>query len=84
MVYEQTSLYALTVTARRKIRFATVSREGAREVFIRGALVEGRYNSDAPIIHSVWRWIAQRRELEAKLRRPDPAISHERLYQFFD
>ncbi|MFT5449951.1 MAG: ATP-dependent helicase HrpA [Gammaproteobacteria bacterium] len=84
MVYEQTSLYALTVTARRKILFASVSREGAREVFIRGALVEARFRTDAPVIARAWRWIAQRRELEAKLRRPDPAINHERLYQFFE
>ena len=84
MVFEQTSLYALTVTARRKIRFASVCREGAREVFIRGALVDGRYRTDAPVIRDAWRWMGQRRESEAKLRRPDSAINHERLYQFFE
>jgi ATP-dependent helicase HrpA len=84
MVYEQTSLYALTVTARRAISFASVSQQGAREVFIRGAVVDARYRSEAPVFKDAWRWMAQRRELEAKLRRPDPAINQERLYQFFE
>jgi len=84
MVFEQTALYALTVTPRRAVRFAPVSEEGAREVFIRAALVEGRLDSEAPFLAANARHLAARRALEARLRRPDPQLSHERLFEFYD
>ncbi len=84
MVHEQTALYALTVTPRRTVRFAPVSPSGAREVFIRGALVDGRIESAAPFLAANRRHIRARREREARLRQPDPAISEERLFEFYD
>jgi ATP-dependent helicase HrpA len=84
MVHEQTSLYALTLTPRRRVRFAPVSRSGAREVFIRGALVDGRFESRAPFLGANHALVRRRREREARLRRPDPDIADERVFQFYD
>jgi ATP-dependent helicase HrpA len=84
MVHEQTSLYALTLTPRRRVRFAPVSGSGAREVFIRGALVDGRFDSGAPFLRLNHALVRRRREQEARLRRPDPDIADERLFRFYD
>ncbi len=83
-VYEQSRLYSLTVCARRKIRFARVSPAGAREVFIRGALIEDRFNSPAEFIQANQLFVRQRREREARLRSPDALISDERVFEFYD
>ncbi len=84
MVYEQTRLYSLTITARRRIRFSGVSHAGAREVFIRGALVDGAFDSEAVFVNANRAFIKQWREREARLRSPDPRISDERLFEFYD
>ncbi len=89
MIYEQTRLYSLTITARRVVRFAAVSRSGAREVFIRGALVDGALmerSADAvtTLVEANRAFIQRRREREARLRCPDPLISEQRLFEFYD
>ena len=84
MVYEQTALYALTVTSGRRVRFAPVSRSGAREVFIRAAFVEGQLDSAAPFVGVNRELLARRRALQQRLRQPDPEISDDRLYDFFE
>jgi len=80
MIYEQTRLYALTITAKREVRFATVSHTGAREVFIRGALVDGALPAKegqcaAAFVEANRAFIQQRREREARFRFPDTLIS---------
>jgi ATP-dependent helicase HrpA len=84
MVHEQSALYALTVNARREVRYAPISPSGAREVFIRGALVEGRLQSAAPFLSANLEQVRARRARAARTRRPDPALSDEYLFEFYD
>jgi ATP-dependent helicase HrpA len=50
MVYEQTSLYGLTVTPRRRVRLATVSREDAHAIFIQSAIMDRTLASPAEFL----------------------------------
>jgi len=84
LIHEQTRLYSLTITPRRRVRFASVSHAGAREVFLRGALVDGRFESGAAFVAANRRFIRYRRGREARLRSPDALISEQHLFDFYD
>jgi len=84
MVHEHSALYALTVAASRSVRYAPISAAGAREVFIRGALVDGHMASDAPFLAANLELVRRRRARAARTRRPDPALSEQRVFEFYD
>ena len=94
MVFEQVALYGLTLIARRRVRFAPVSREGAREVFIRGALVEGAPVESAPVERGLARQhpfvernaheLARLRTVEHKLRMPGAVVGEAAVFDFYD
>ena len=84
MVFEQVALYGLTLIARRRVRFAPVSREGAREVFIRAGLVEDGFASDHPFVEHNARELARLRTVEHKLRVPGSVVGEEAVYAFYD
>ena len=84
MVHEQSALYALTVTARRRVRYAPVSMGGAREVFIRGALVDGQIDCEAPFLAANLELVRRQRAWTARTRRPEPSLSDERVFAFYD
>ena len=71
MVFEQVTLYGLTLIARRQVRFAPVSREGAREVFVRSGLVESGYACPHLFVERNQRELARLRIAEHKLRSPE-------------
>ena len=83
MVYEQTALYGLTLSARRRVRFAPISREDARALFIRVGLVEGRFAASAPALEDHRRLIQSLRAYDHKLRRPDVLVSDEDVFAFY-
>ena len=70
MVYEQVALYGLVLAARRRVRFAPVSREGAREVFVRSGLVEHGYACAHPFMERNARALARLRIVEAQAPHP--------------
>jgi ATP-dependent helicase HrpA len=82
--YEQVSLYGLVLVARRRVHFGPVDPELAREIFIRGALVEGRYESQAAFLAHNRRLIAEVETLEHKSRRRDVLADDQALFDFFD
>ena len=84
MVYERTSLYGITITARRRVRFSPVSRSDARELFIRAALVEGQWRSRVPVLARNRATAAMLRQLDHKLRRPDVVVRDEDVYRFYE
>ena len=84
MVYEQVALYGLTLIARRRVRFAPVSREGAREVFLRSGLVENGYAADHPFIERNAQELARLRAAEHKLRSPGAVVSDDAVFAFYD
>ena len=84
MVFEQVALYGLTLVARRRVRFAPVSREGAREVFVRSGLVEGGYECAHAFMERNARALARLRVVEHKLRSPGAVVSDDAVFAFYD
>ena len=84
MVYEQTGLYGLTVTPKRRVRFAPVSRQDARAIFIQAGFVERGLASKAGFLEHNAAFVEALRKFEHKLRRPDVPVADENVYQFYD
>ena len=84
MVFEQVALYGLTLIARRRVRFAPVSREGAREVFLRSGLVENGYACAHPFVELNAQELARLRNEEHKLRSPGAMVSDDAVFAFYD
>jgi ATP-dependent helicase HrpA len=82
--YERTTLYGLTITPKRKVHFGPHDPVLARELFIRGALVEGEYISHAPFFRHNRDLIEEIESLEAKSRRQDILVDETILYAFYD
>lgn len=81
--YEQTSLYGLILTARRRVHYGALEPEHARELFIRAALVAGDYDSPGAFQRHNRTLLEALREEEAKLRRPD-LVDEQALFDFYD
>ena len=84
MVYEQTSLYGLTLVPKRRVRFAPISRGEARTLFIRAGLVEGHFESGAECLAHNRKVVAGLRRFDRKHRRPDVAIRDQDVFDFYD
>ena len=84
MVFEQVAAYGLTLIARRRVRFAPVSREGAREVFLRSGLVENGYECAHRFMERNARELARLRTVEHKLRSPGAVVSDDAVLAFYD
>ena len=84
MIYEQTALYGLTLSTRRRVRLASVSRENARALFIQAGLVEQQLARVPAVLEDNQRLIESLREFEHKLRRPDVLVSDEDIFDFYD
>ena len=84
MVYEQTSIYGLTLIPGRRVRFAPINRDEARALFIRAGLVEGHYDSEAECLAHNREVVAGLRRFDHKHRRPDVAIRDQDVFDFYD
>jgi ATP-dependent helicase HrpA len=84
VAYEQTSLYGLVLTAKRKVGYEGINRAEAREIFIRSALVEADVALKAPFFRHNQEMIEEVRVLEDKARRRDILVDEETLYAFYD
>ena len=84
MVFEQVALYGLTLIARRRVRYAPVSREGAREVFLRSGLVEAGYACGHAFAEHNARVLARLRAAEHKLRSPGAVVGDDAVFAFYD
>ena len=88
--YEKVSLYGLVLVEKQRVDFTDIEPATCREVFIRSALVEGRYakkserGGPAKFFAHNQRLVAELDELEAKSRRRDILADDEALYQFYD
>ena len=83
MVYEQTSLHGLTVTPRRRVRLAPVSREDAHAIFIQSAIMDRTLASPAEFLEKNAAVVDQLRGYEHKLRRPDVLVADDDVYGFY-
>jgi ATP-dependent helicase HrpA len=84
VAFERVSLYGITLVPRRKIHYGPIDPELSRELFIRGALVAGEYDTQAA-------WHAHNRALikeieafEHKARKSGVWLDDERIFRVFD
>ncbi len=82
--FEKVTLYGLTIIAKRKINYGPIDPKYSREIFIRGALVEGEYNTRAAFFKHNQELIADIEGLEHKSRRQDILVDSEDVYAFYN
>lgn len=84
MAFERVTLYGLPVVPRRRVGYATVEPDVARELFIRHALVEGDWQTRHHFFRDNTRLREQLEELEEKARRRDLLVGDDEIYAFYD
>ena len=84
MSLERATLYGLVVYSGRRVPFARVDLQGAREIFIREGLVAGQWDSTHPFLAANQKLVKQVEELEHKSRRQDVLVDEELIYAFYD
>ncbi len=83
VAFEQVSLYGLIIVARRRVHYGPIDPVLGRELFIRQALVEGAFSSQAPFFRHNQALIEEVDQLEAKSRRRDILVDPETLFAFY-
>lgn len=81
---ERATLYGLVVYNGRRVSYSKVDPSGAREIFIREALVAGELDTKLPFLAANQKLIAQVEELEHKSRRQDVLVDDALIYAFYD
>jgi ATP-dependent helicase HrpA len=84
MALERATLYGLIVYHNRRVDFSKIDPSGAREVFIREALVAGNWETPLPFLQANIKMIAKVEELEHKSRRQDVLVDDELIFAFYD
>jgi ATP-dependent helicase HrpA len=81
--FESTSLYGLTLSARRRVNYGSVAPREAQQIFVREALVEGQARLRASFVEQNRRLRREVEQLEAKLRRRDVIVDEQTLTDFY-
>ena len=88
VAYERVTLHGLTLHAKRRLHYGPKDTKLARELLIRGALVEGQVGDEWL---KKWRFLQHFQKLkleierlEHKARRPDVLVDDELVFAFFD
>ncbi len=82
--FERGVLYGLPVYQRRRVAFGRQDPARARELFIRGALVEGEFDTKLPFFAHNRKLLADIEQLEHKSRRQDVLVDDELIFGFYD
>ena len=80
---ERGTLYGLPLYANRRVSYGAIDPKGAREIFIRAALVQGELETRAPFLAHNRRLVAEIERLEHKSRRPDILVDEELIHAFY-
>ena len=81
---ERATLYGLVIYNNRRVNYGKVDAAGAREIFIREALVNGEWETKLPFLAHNQKLVRQVEELEHKSRRQDVLVDDELIYAFYD
>ena len=81
---ERATLYGLVVYNGRRVNYSKVDLAGARQIFIREALVGGEIDSPLPFLAANQKLIAQVQTLEHKSRRQDVLVDDALIEAFYD
>ena len=81
---ERATLYGLVIYNGRRVNFGRVDPVGARDIFIREALVAGNWDTKLLFLAANEKLIARVQDLEHKARRQDVLVDEELIYAFYD
>jgi ATP-dependent helicase HrpA len=81
---ERATLYGLVIYNGRRTNYSRVDMAGAREIFIRQALVDGEWETEFPFLAANQKMVRQVEELEHKARRQDVLVDDELIYAYYD
>ena len=81
---ERATLYGVVVYSGRRVNYGRVDMHGARDIFIREALVGQQWDTNLPFLAANHKLIKQVEELEHKARRQDVLVDEELIYAFYD
>ncbi len=81
---ERATLYGLVIYHNRRTDYGRVDPVGAREIFIREALVAGEWETRLPFLAANQKLVKQVAELEHKSRRQDVLVDDELIFAFYD
>ncbi|HVZ43251.1 MAG TPA: ATP-dependent RNA helicase HrpA [Ramlibacter sp.] len=81
---ERATLYGIVIYSGRRVPFARVDMQGAREIFIREGLVAGLWETKLPFLAANRKMVRQVEELEHKSRRQDVLVDDELIFAFYD
>ncbi|MHB1215638.1 MAG: ATP-dependent RNA helicase HrpA [Thiobacillus sp.] len=84
VAFERVSLYGITLVPRRKIHYGPIDPVLSRELFIRGALVAGEYDTRAPWFAHNRALIQEIEDLEHKARKSGVWLDEARIFSVFD
>ena len=81
---ERATLYGIVIYSGRRVNYGRVDLVGAREIFIREALIVGQWDTKLPFLAANQKMIKQVEDLEHKARRQDVLVDDELIYAFYD
>ncbi|MDD5336564.1 MAG: ATP-dependent RNA helicase HrpA [Rhodoferax sp.] len=81
---ERATLYGIVVYSGRRVNYGRVDLPGAREIFIRQALLDGQWETRLPFLEANHKLIAKVEDLEHKARRQDVLVDEELIFAFYD
>jgi len=84
VAFERGTLYGLPVYVQRRVAYAPIDPQHAREIFVREALVAGQWESRAEFFVHNQKLVEQIRELEHRTRRPDVLVDEEQIFAFYE
>jgi ATP-dependent helicase HrpA len=84
MVDERVTLYGLPLVTGRKVPYARISPDDARDMFIHHALVEGSWDTHHAFVEANRKLVEEVRALEDRARRRDILVGGEALFDFYD
>lgn len=84
MVHQKSMLYGVTIVRDRLVPYHRVDAEGARNMFIRHALLEGDWNRHHHFIDHNEALLAEAAEVEEKVRRRGLVVDEDTLFEFYD
>jgi ATP-dependent helicase HrpA len=82
--WERSTLYGLVINPKKRVHYGPMNVAESREVFIREALVNGEFNTQANFFAHNQKLIADIEALEHKARRPDVLVDDELIFAFYD
>ena len=81
---EKVLLYGVPIVADRKVLYAKVDPEAAREMFVRHALVQGEWTTHHRFFHDNRALLQEAEELEARSRQRGLVVDDDVLFDFYD